>query len=148
MRVSARTEYALLAMMEIAVHQGGTPLQSKDIAARAGIPKPFLDQLLLDLRRSGLIRSIRGPGGGYALGRPASDITVRDVIEVVEGPVLNTQCGIKTPDGSPCRRLAMCALLELWRHVDRSIGEVLSGTTLQDLAERQHHLDGQQMYHI
>lgn len=148
MRVSARTEYALLALMEIAAHSADTPLQSKDIAARAGIPKPFLDQLLMDLRRSGLIRSIRGPGGGYALGRPAAEVTVRDVIEVVEGHVLHTQCGIKAPDGSPCRRLALCALLEVWRRVDRSIIEVLSRTTLADLAERQHHLDGQQMYHI
>ncbi len=148
MRVSARTEYALLALMEIAAHPADTPLQSKDIAARAGIPKPFLDQLLLDLRRSGLIRSIRGPGGGYALGRPAAEVTVRDVIEVVEGHVLNTQCGIKAPDGSPCRRLALCALLEVWQRVDRSTDEVLSRTTLADLAERQRHLDGQQTYYI
>jgi Rrf2 family protein len=148
MRVSARTEYALLALLELANRTGELPLQSKDISSRGGIPKPFLDQLLLDLRRSGLVRSVRGPGGGYVLAKSPGEITLRDAVAAVEGGALNTQCGIKTGDGVPCRRLAMCALLEVWREVDEAMNAILARITLADLADRQRQLDGQQMYYI
>ena len=148
MRVSARTEYAVLALMELARREGDQPLQSKDIAARANVPKPFLDQLLLDLRRAGLVRSVRGPGGGYVLARPASEILLREAVAAVEGGSLNTHCGIKSPDGSPCRRLQVCALLEVWKRVDEAVDGILGHTTLASLTERQRKLDGQEMYYI
>ncbi|MBM4397251.1 MAG: Rrf2 family transcriptional regulator [Deltaproteobacteria bacterium] len=146
--MSARTEYALLALIELTHREGDDPLQSKDIAARASIPKPFLDQLLLDLRRAGLVRSVRGPGGGYVLARPAGEITLKDAIAAVEGGALATTCGIKAADGAPCRKLSTCALLEVWRELDEAVVGILTRTTLAGLAERQKRLDGQQMYYI
>jgi len=148
MRVSARTEYALLALIELTHREGDEPLQSRDIAKRAGIPKPFLDQLLLDLRRSGLVRSVRGPGGGYVLARPAAEVTLKDAIGAVEGGALCTTCGVKSPDGAPCRRLPVCALIEVWRQIDEAVLGILTRTTLADLAERQRRLSGQSMYYI
>jgi Rrf2 family protein len=148
MRISARTEYALLALLELSNREGEGPIQSKDIAAQSGIPKPFLDQLLLDLRRSGLVRSIRGPGGGYSLARSPHDVTLREAISAVEGGALQTHCGIKAADGSPCRRHGTCALLEVWKALDESAEKILSQTTLADLAERQRQIEGQHMYHI
>ena len=148
MRVSARTEYALLALLELTNREGDHPLQSKDISARAGVPKPFLDQLLLDLRRAGLVRSVRGPGGGYVLARPPTEITLRDAVAAVEGGALNTHCGIKTAEGAACRRLPVCALMEVWKEIDESMNHILSRSTLAAMAERQRQLDGQQMYYI
>ncbi|MBL6974769.1 MAG: Rrf2 family transcriptional regulator [Deltaproteobacteria bacterium] len=148
MRISARAEYALLALMELSNNETDRPIQSREISSRAGVPKPFLDQLLLDLRRSGLVRSVRGPGGGYVLARTPGDITVRDAMAVVEGSTLNTQCGIKSSDGAPCKRLNTCALMEVWNRVDDAIDGVLATTTLADLAERQREYGNDPMYHI
>lgn len=148
MRITARTEYALLALLELANREEDRPLQSRDIAAKASIPKPFLDQLLLDLRRAGLVRSIRGPGGGYALGRPPSGITLREAVTAVEGADVAPPCALKSQDGAPCRRAPQCALHEVWREIDEATNRILTTTTLADLAERQRQLDGQQMYYI
>jgi Rrf2 family protein len=138
----------MLALMELARGDGGHPLQSKDIASKAAIPKPFLDQLLLDLKRSGLVRSVRGPGGGYVLARAPSSVTLRDAIHAVEGGALTTSCGIKSADGASCRRSTSCVLMEVWREIDRSTDKVLTGVTLASLSERQRKLDGQEMYYI
>ena len=147
MRISARTEYALLALLELAQRKDAQPLQSKDIAARGGIPKPFLDQLLLDLRRAGLVRSVRGPGGGYVLSRQPEEITVRDAVAAVEGGALTTQCGLRG-DGTACRRSAACALSEVWKQVDDSTHAILGSISVAHLAERQGQIEGQQMYWI
>lgn len=148
MRISARIEYALLALVELADSSSNSPLQSKEISARAGVPKPFLDQLLLDLRRSGLIRSVRGPGGGYILARNAKDISMRDAISAVEGGSLITQCAVKTGKSTPCRETAVFALLEVWREIDAAREKILNNITIADLNERQRTIDGQEMYYI
>jgi Rrf2 family protein len=148
MRISARTEYALLALLQLVQAKDAQPIQSKDIAARASIPKPFLDQLLLDLRRAGLVRSVRGPGGGYVLARAPDEITIRDSVAAVEGGALATQCGLRANDGVPCHRAAACALSEVWKRVDDSTNQILTGYTLAQLFERQAQIEGRQMYYI
>jgi len=148
MRISARTEYALLALLELVQCKEAQPMQSKDIAGRANIPKPFLDQLLLDLRRAGLVRSVRGPGGGYVLARAPGEITIRDAIAAVEGGALATQCGLRAGDAIPCHRSAACALSEVWTEVDDATNAILSRFTLGMLSERQAQIEGRQMYYI
>ena len=148
MRISARTEYALLALLELVNCKDANPLQSKDIAGQASIPKPFLDQLLLDLRRAGLVRSVRGPGGGYILARGAKDITIRDAILAVEGGALTTYGGLRTTDGAACRRTAASAMGEVWKQVDDCTEAILNSHTLAQLAERQAQIEGRQMYYI
>lgn len=148
MRISARTEYAILALMELAEHTDHQPVQARGIADNAGVPKAFLDQLLLDLRRAGLVRSIRGPGGGFVLARTPESILLRDAIAAVEGGALCTPCGIKTTDGSPCTRAATCALREVWQRIDEATEGILSTITLASLIERQQRIQGRTMYHI
>lgn len=148
MRISARTEYAILALMELAEHTDHQPVQARGIADNAGVPKAFLDQLLLDLRRAGLVRSIRGPGGGFVLAKTPESILLRDAIAAVEGGALCTPCGIKTADGSPCTRAATCALREVWQQIDEATERILSAITLASLIERQHRIQGRTMYHI
>ena len=85
MRVSTRSDYGLRALIELAGHYGGGPLQSSEIAGRRHIPEQYLDQLLTTLRKAGFIRSMRGPAGGHELLRDPSLVTVLDVIQALEG---------------------------------------------------------------
>ncbi len=148
MRISARTEYAVLALMQLADNPERRPMQAREIATAAGVPKAFLDQLLLDLRRANIVRSIRGPGGGYVLARTPESILLREAIAAVEGGALCTPCGIKTSDGTPCSRAGACALGEVWKAVDEATDQILSATTLASLVERQRQILGQTMYYI
>jgi len=148
MRISARTEYAVLALMKLAQHVDLHPMRAKDIAESADIPKAFLDQLLLDLRRAGLIRSIRGPGGGFALANHPENILLHDIILAVDSTALCSACGIKTADGSPCTLPAYCALREVWQQVDEAAERVLQGITLATLVDHQSELEGHTMFYI
>lgn len=80
MRLSTRGEYGLLALVDLAAFSGGRPLRAKQIAERQGIPKQYLDQLMMDLKKAGFVESLRGRQGGYQLARPASTITLWDAI--------------------------------------------------------------------
>src|SRR5947209_10778592 len=89
MRLSSKTDYGLRALMDLALHDSGLPVQSHDIATRQGIPESYLNQLLILLRRAGLIRSIRGPQGGHQLARTPHTITLADVVGALDGPPAN-----------------------------------------------------------
>src|SRR5690242_18874885 len=86
MRLSSKTDYGLRALIDLALHEGGLPVQSHDIAMRQGIPESYLNQLLILLRRAGLIRSLRGPQGGHHLARPVRAISIADIIGALDGP--------------------------------------------------------------
>src|SRR5260370_16512199 len=88
MRLSQRADYAAHAMVEIARWYGERPVHATEIAQRQGIPEPYLEQLLLALRRAALVRSYRGPGGGYTLTRPPAAISLADVVAALQGPFL------------------------------------------------------------
>ena len=87
MRPSTRGEYGLLALVDLALFSGGQPLQSAQIARRQGIPKQYLDQLMIDLKKAGLVLSLRGRQGGYQLARPSNTITLWDAISAFEVPI-------------------------------------------------------------
>ena len=87
MRVTTRTRYAIRALYDLAFHRRGQSALAKEIAARQQIPLRFLEQILQDLRRAGLIEARRGPHGGYALARPPAEITLADVLRAVRGPL-------------------------------------------------------------
>ncbi len=145
MELSNKSEYALLAMLELAAHyKDGQTLQIRQIAAQRNIPDRYLDQLLAELRRSGLIRSERGARGGYLLSREPHKITVLDVINCMEGTDsqrAKNSASSKTADRS--------AILEIWQETKDAAHAVLQKHTLQDLLEKreaQRHLN--LMYYI
>ncbi|TMR17690.1 Rrf2 family transcriptional regulator [Nonomuraea turkmeniaca] len=121
MRISARTQYALTAMLALAAAEG--PVNAEWIAATQEIPRRFCDNILLQLRRAGLIRSQRGPEGGYWLARPATEIALADVIRVTEGV---------EPVGRPLPKAA-APLAEIWAELHDHEDRLLSGTTLADV---------------
>jgi Rrf2 family protein len=132
-RVSAKADYAVRAAVELAA-AGGGPLKRQDLASAQDIPAGFLENILLDLRQADIIRSQRGPEGGYWLARPASETSVADVVRAVEGPLASVR-GARP--GELSFRGSARPLEELWVAVRASLRNVLESVTLADLAAGQ-----------
>jgi Rrf2 family protein len=132
MRVSAKVDYALRALLELAAAPPG-PVKGERLATAQGIPPKFLENILTELRRAEIVASQRGVDGGYRLAKPASEISVADVVRALEGPIASVR-GVR-PDEieytGPAR-----SLQPLWVELRASMREVLEGTTLADLVER------------
>lgn len=128
--MSAKVDYALRAAAELAT-AGGVPLKREAIAAAQDIPVPFLEQILLALKRAGIVRTRRGPEGGYWLARPPGEVTLADVIRAVEGPLANVQ-GARPEDVEYAG--AATALRDVWIAVRASMRAVLDEVTLAELA--------------
>ncbi|WP_251093240.1 Rrf2 family transcriptional regulator [Streptomyces sp. Caat 7-52] len=131
MRISARADYAVRAVLELAVRQGNGPVKAEEIAAVQDIPHKFLEGILGDLRRAGVVDSRRGGGGGYRLAREAASITVADVIRAVDGPIVSVRG--ERPTGLAYTGAAR-PLLPLWIALRANVRRVLEGVTLADLA--------------
>ncbi|QIN79843.1 Rrf2 family transcriptional regulator [Rubrobacter marinus] len=134
MQVSARADYALRAASELARAkvEGTGPLKGERIAAAQGIPKKFMENILLDLKHHGLVRTQRGASGGYWLAVPAAEITLADVIRAVEGPLANVRG--EWPEAVEYTGSAE-KLREVWIAVRASLRTVLETVTLADLVE-------------
>lgn len=132
MELSCKSEYALLALLELATHYNdGEPLQIRQIAAEQNIPDRYLEQLLATLRRSGLVRSQRGARGGYLLSREPWKITLLDVVDCIEGS------DSKSPDTTrEPKAIEGMVIREAWQEAGRAAEAVLQKYTLQDLAEQ------------
>lgn len=132
MKVSTKGRYGLRLMTDLAVYheQGLVPL--KEIAARQDISEKYLEQIMMQLNRSGLVRSVRGAQGGYMLAKAPEDITVGTVLRVLEGSLCPVDCVDET--GS-CPRTARCATIGVWLRLKEAVESVVDHTTLSDLAE-------------
>lgn len=139
MRVSSKGRYGVRFLMELAMRDAGgehfTPL--KFIAERQDISEKYLSQIVSTLKKQGIIRSTTGPGGGYALMRPAVAITLHDILGALEGSDALVAC---THAPGSCPRSNACAARAIWQDVDARIAEVLRGVTLQDMVDRQRDL--------
>jgi Rrf2 family protein len=130
MRVSAKTEYACLAMLQLAVHHDADePARIRDIADAHGIPPRFLVQILLQLKVAGLVTSTRGSAGGYQLARGPDEITLGDVVSVIDGAEPEARTGLR--DSTAVR-----ALRQTWAEIDAAEREMLERITLAELVER------------
>ena len=134
MKVSMKGDYGVRALVELAHHYGEAPVQSAHIASRQSIPEPYLDQLLTSLRRSGFIRSVRGPQGGHALIRDPQDLRLSEVIASLEGSLAPIAC---LDDPSGCRTTAACSLKPVWQEIEAATIRVLESITIAELAERE-----------
>jgi Rrf2 family protein len=144
MRISAKTEYACIAMLELASqHRSGKPVRIRQIAERHDVPPRFLVQILLQLKGAGLVNSVRGAAGGYQLLKPPKEISLGQVMEVIDGSSEESgQTSSASPD-SPAVRV----LLHTWQEVAAVQRKMLDEITLADLLERSKDQD-ERMYHI
>lgn len=130
MQVSRRVDYGLRAVIYLSHQDSSRSCCLAEIAERQGIPRKFLEKIVQDLIRAGLVRSKRGADGGYALARSAGEITFQGVIEALEGPIAVNLC---LEDHSRCDHLPRCTMLGVWNEVQRRIVDVFARTTLADL---------------
>ncbi len=133
MRLTTKGRYAVTAMLDLAIHHGHGPITLADIAQRQGISLSYLEQLFSRLRKRALVSSVRGPGGGYSLGRAAGEIYVAEVIAAVDESVDTTRCG----GAANCQDNERCLTHDLWLELSRRIYDHLSDISLQDLMNRQ-----------
>ena len=131
MKVSTRAEYGIRALMDLAQHYGEGPVQSHDIARRQGLPEPYLNQLLVTLRRAGLVQSKRGPSGGHLLARSPNRMTVGEAFLVLEGSVAPWLCVEEAE--TACIYAPGCGLRPVWQAVKDATEQVLNRITLADI---------------
>jgi Rrf2 family protein len=130
MRVSAKVDYALRAMAQLAAEASGGPVAATRLAEQQDIPLKFLHGVLADLKRARLVRSTRGPDGGYELGRPAAEITVADVFRAIDGPLVTIRdAGLQGLEYTGPARM----LREVWMAARASLRQVFEKVTLADL---------------
>lgn len=131
MQLSTKGRYAVMAMTELAGQQADRALTLAAIAERQQISRPYLEQLFARLRREGLVLSVRGPGGGYRLARPAEELSVADVVTAVDEPLRATRC---EGDGPGCMSGgARCRTHDLWAETGRQLQIYLAGISLADV---------------
>jgi Rrf2 family iron-sulfur cluster assembly transcriptional regulator len=125
-----------MAMADLAQHEvGGRPVSLADIAERQEISLSYLEQLFAKLRRSAVVSSVRGPGGGYRLARPSDEVRIADIIMAVDEPITATRCKLGSPKGCATQG-ARCITHDLWEELGRQIHVFLSSVTLADVVEK------------
>ncbi len=135
MRLSTKGEYASRAMLELSLHFGDKPRHIRDISRAQDIPQRFLEQILLQLKRAGYLRSRKGPEGGYHLSKPPAEITVAEVIRVMDGPLAPIDC-VSVSAHEVCPHEDSCGLRWLWKEVRDAVAEILERTTFEELARK------------
>jgi Rrf2 family iron-sulfur cluster assembly transcriptional regulator len=133
MRLTTKGRFAVTAMLDLALHESDKPVTLAGISERQGISLSYLEQLFSRLRRNGLVKSVRGPGGGYMLAKKQSEISVSHIISAVDELIDATQCGGQ----ENCHGDRRCMTHDLWASLNGKILEYLSGVSLSDLVASQ-----------
>ncbi len=133
MKISTRGRYGLRILLDLALHDNGSPRMIRDIAGSQRISEKYISRLIIDLRRAGMVKSVRGSRGGYRIARYPKNLTVLDVIEVMEGPVSIIDC-VTTES---CDRQRGCAVRSIWCDMNNPLRSALAAVTLQDVIDRQ-----------
>lgn len=133
MRITTWAEYGLICALHLARRRDEGPVTGREIAAAERLPADYVEQILLRLRRSGIVRSTRGARGGYALARPASAISVRDVINASELTTFDLHCVSHPVDDERCAASHACSIRPVWVLLQQKIDDVLEGVRLADL---------------
>ncbi len=134
MKLTTRGRYAVTAMLDLALHGKTGPISLADISTRQDISLSYLEQLFAKLRRGELVKSVRGPGGGYCLSRDGVDINVADIIDAVNESTDATHCGGK----GICQNGEMCLTHHLWNDLSQQIHGFLSSISLAQLTKKEH----------
>jgi Rrf2 family protein len=137
MKISTKGRYSVTALYALALRYGEGPVPLKSVAQGQGLSENYLEQLMVPLRRAGLVKSIRGAQGGYMLAREPKEITISEIITTVEGPIAVVDCLLAEAgaEDQPCERACACVTRGIWEKVCDSISGVLDSITLQTLMD-------------
>jgi Rrf2 family transcriptional regulator, cysteine metabolism repressor len=149
MKVSLRATYGIMAAVDLAMHLGTAPVQAKSIARRQAIPARFLEQVLHSMKKAGLVSSLRGAQGGYVLSKKPSEVSIAEILEALDGPLLPPLGGAGR---AQMRRFGKPELLlgKVWEQVYQAERQVLEAISVEKLAGQQRALEQERslMYHI
>ena len=145
MRIPMKVDYGVRALVDLALHGGDRPVPTAEIASRQRIPEAYLDQLLTILNKTGFIKSRRGPQGGHTLARDPREITIGMVMATLEGNTPPLECFVEPRE---CSFSSNCAQREVWKAVEEAVHNLLSATTVADLAQRQSGMVARSSYRI
>ena len=135
MMLTAKGRYAVMAMVDIALHGSHKPTNLQEISLRQGITVPYLEQIFCKLKGSELVESVRGPGGGYRLARAKTAITIADIVHAAEEPIRMTRCE-KTSESGCMQSNSKCLTHDLWDGLGNSIHAYLQSVTLQHICDK------------
>ena len=146
MNISAKSKYAVRALVELAQRNNGQPVPIADIASRRDIPLQFLEQLFSTLRKAGILNSHRGVRGGFSFNKLPEDVTVLEVVEVLDGNISPAVC----TSGASCEKIENCIMHEVWSETKSSLEDVLSQYNIGDLAAKESLMEdkSREMYYI
>jgi Rrf2 family protein len=136
MKLSTKGKYGVRAVFEIARCYGKGPISIKEIADRQGISLSYLEQIVYRLGKAGLIESVRGPAGGYLLARKPAELTIGDIVRVLEGPIALTHC-LEPGEASDCHQTDDCVARMVWAKVGAKLEEALDSISFEDLLRQQ-----------
>jgi len=147
MKLSTRTRYGMRALLDLSINSKGSPVQLKEIASRQQISLSYLEHLMIPLISAGIVKSTRGSKGGIELAKPPELIRLKEILDVLEGPLSPVDC---LKDDSSCPRSRVCATRDIWDDMRKAMENVLISNTLQDLVNRQKVKEGnpENMYYI
>ena len=134
MKLSTKGRYGTRAMLDVALHADEGLVHLKDVAERQGVSKKYLEHLVARLESDGLLRTLRGAGGGIALARPASEVTILDILCTLEGSLVPVECADRP---GVCSRSGNCGARDLWGELGGIVTGFLGSVTLEDLCARQ-----------
>jgi Rrf2 family transcriptional regulator, iron-sulfur cluster assembly transcription factor len=132
MELTRKGEYAIRGIVFLAKQPAGKVILVSEVAEATGVSHTFLAKIFQSFAKLGLVKSFRGTGGGFILGRPASKITMRQVVEAVDGPIMPNRC---LSDEGLCSREAECMVHPVWRKIQGEVSAILDSVTLEDLAK-------------
>lgn len=135
MRITSSSEYGTRIMVQLARAYGNGPVAAKDLSDRENIPRDYVDQILMRLRRAGLVGSQRGAAGGYALSRPPADIHMADIVRAVEGHIFEDVCEKYADGQSACRHQGACGIRPVWHRLALQVEGFLKQVKLSQLIE-------------
>lgn len=139
MRLTAKSEYGVLAAIDLAVAFGSGPVSAREVAERRRIPARFLEQLFVALRRAGIVSAVRGAKGGFELTKDPTQISVLDIVEALEGPLSASVCDSER--GETCGQAGACAAAPVWARATEALRGVFASTTIAELAGTQSRFD-------
>lgn len=132
MKLSTKGRYAVTAMFDLAAYGNGSPIGAAEISKRQGISLSYLEQLLAKLRKAGLVKTVRGPSGGYTLAKQPKQISVGDIVLATDGPVALASCVHST---KCCPKSGCCSTRDLWQNLSAKVTKLLNQTKLADLCK-------------
>ena len=133
MKISTKGRYGLRILLDLALNDSEKPRMIRDISESQHISEKYISRLIIELRKAGFVRSVRGVNGGYTLTRKPEDISVLDVLETMEGPVAIVDC--MNSSGEVCRRKSQCPTQRMWTEINQKIRSAFAAYTLKDLVE-------------